>query len=409
MNNHKEKRVMVIPGATAQIPLINALQKNGYSVVCVNPYEDSPAFGYADFSERYDILDVEACTKVAEKYNVCAVMSDQCDIAMPPLAAVSGKLGLHSIGSEMARLYTDKYAMREFSGKNGFPCPKYSQCKTIKEAKEFFNSLDTPKMIIKPLDSNSSRGVFTVSNPEELNGLFEQSLAFSKINKAVICEEYIEGTEFTVDGLIWRGKHYSLAISEKKHYAHHPNIACELYFSHSNSKFDFDRLREQNDMYVEKSGLPFGFTHAEYKFNGREFVLIEIGARGGGNYISSHIVPAMTGIDNYKLLIDSTMEKDDYDCDLTIKYEFKDRCSVLKFFDIDTKDDGKVLKQILGENLMKDNPKVLLYGFNVQRGERVKVADNDSKRIGFYIAYGDTKAELDEFIKTVDENIAFVF
>ena len=58
---------------------------------------------------------------------------------------------------------------------------------------------------------------------------------------------------------------------------------------------------------------------------------------------------------------------------------------------------------------MKDNPKVLLYGFNVQLGERVKVADNDSKRIGFYIAYGDTKAELDEFIKTVDENVDFVF
>ena len=409
MNNHRENRVMVIPGATAQIPLINALHKNGYTVVCVNPYEDSPAFEYADFSERYDILDVSACTKVAKKYGVRAIMSDQCDIAMPPLAAASEKLGLCSIGTEMAELYTNKYAMREFSENNGFHYPKYVQCKTLREAKDFFNSLDNQKMIIKPLDSNSSRGVFTVSDSEELDGLFEQSLAFSKINKAVICEEYIEGTEFTVDGLMYRGKHYSLAISKKKHYAHHPNIACELYFSHSNFEYDYDRLREQNDLYVEKSGLPFGFTHAEYKYNGREFVLIEIGARGGGNYISSHIVPAMTGIDNYKLLIDSTMEKDNYDCDLTIKDEFKDRCAVLKFFDINTKDDGKVLKQILGEKLLKDNPKVLLYGFNVQLGERVKVADNDSKRIGFYIAYGDTKAELDEFIKTVDENVDFVF
>lgn len=400
--------IMVIPGALAQVPLIKALKKHGYSVVCVNPFKDSPGFEYADYSECFNILDVESCTSVAEKYRVSAVMSDECDIAMPPLAAVSEKTGLNSIGSDMAELYTNKTAMREFGVKNGFPTPRYRQCKTLQEAEEFFASLDT-KMIIKPLDSNSSRGVYTITDASELGELFEKSLSFSKVQKAVICEEYIEGTEFTVDGIVWAGKHYSLAISEKKHYSHHPNIACELYFSHSNPDFDYDKLREQNNLYVEKSGLPFGFTHAEYKFNGKEFVLIEIGARGGGNYISSHIVPAMTGIDNYKLLIDSTMNKGGYEYDFSIKDEYKNRCAVLKFFDIDTKDDGKELKRIHGESLLNDNPKVLLYGFNVQLGERVKVAENDSKRIGFYIAYGDTREELDRFIGTVDENVSFEF
>ena len=208
---------MVIPGAKAQIPLIKSIKKQGYSVVCVNPYEDSPAFEYADYSEQYDIMDVENCIKVAKRYNVCAVISDECDIAMPSLAKISEALGLPSISSELAKLYTNKEMMREFSEKNGFPYTPYKQCVNLDEAKSFFNSLKSGKMIIKPLDSNSSRGVYTVTSEQELNDYFNESLSYSHSVKAVLCEEFIEGTEFTIDGVVINGKHYCLAISEKDH------------------------------------------------------------------------------------------------------------------------------------------------------------------------------------------------
>lgn len=114
------KTVMVIPGAYAQIPLIKNLKLQGYKVVCVNPYENSPAFEYADYSEQFDIMDVENCIGVAKKYNVCAVLSDEGDIAMPSVATISETLPLPSIGSNLARLYTNKEMMREFSQKKRF-------------------------------------------------------------------------------------------------------------------------------------------------------------------------------------------------------------------------------------------------------------------------------------------------
>ena len=85
---------------------------------------------------------------------------------------------------------------------------------------------------MKPLDSCSSRGVFTVFQKEDIGRLFSESLSFSKGERAVLAERYIRGTEFTVDGIKTPGKHYSLAVSEKKHFAHNPNIACDLFFSH---------------------------------------------------------------------------------------------------------------------------------------------------------------------------------
>lgn len=400
--------IMVIPGASAQIPLIKSIKKLGYKVVCVNPYENSPAFEYSDYFEQFDIMDVESCIKVAKKYNVCAVLSDECDIAMPLVAAISGVLNIPSIGPDLAALYTNKRMMRDFCKEHGFPYAAYRQCKTLSEAKSFFKSLNIKKMIIKPLDSNSSRGVYTVKNEEQLDECFEKSLSFSHSMKVVLCEEYIEGTEFTIDGIVVNGRHHSLAISKKRHYPHHPNIACELYFSNYDPEFDYDKLRRLNDAYVNETKLPFGFTHAEYKFNGEEYVLIEIGARGGGNFISSHIVPAMTGIDNYSYLVNETLgiQSDNL---LAIDASLNKRCSVLKFFDINKEDNGKKVSNVIGKDFLKNNPKVLLYNFNFEIGDRLFTANDDSKRVGFYIAYGDTREELDELMNNIETNIKFEF
>lgn len=400
--------IMVIPGAYAQIPLISKIKELGYQVLCVNPYKDSPAFPYADYAEQYDILDVESCTEMAKKYKVCAVISDECDIAMPTVAAVSESLGIPSIGLHLAKLYTNKTEMRRFSRMHGFPCPEYCQCESIDQARQFFLKLEIPKMIIKPLDSNSSRGVYTIHSVEELEEKFDASMSFSHSSQAVLCEEYIEGTEFTVDGIMLNGKHYSLVISKKKHYFHHPNIACELYFSQTDPEFDYDRLRNQNDDYVETSGLPFGFTHAEYKYNGSEFVLIEIGARGGGNFISSHVVPVLTGLDNYRLLIEHTLNPDAYDVYVPDQ-KLKDRCCVLKFFDVDSEHSGKTIRKIEGEDFLKTNPKVIKYELHFKLGDKIYMADDDSKRIGYYIAYGDTKAELDRLMKDIENKVRFEF
>ena len=41
--------------------------------------------------------------------------------------------------------------------------------------------------------------------------------------------------------------------------------------------------------------------------------------------------------------------------------------------------------------------------------EKLYTASDDSKRVGFYIAYGDTKAELDELMKKIESTVKFVF
>lgn len=393
-----KKKVMILSGMESQIPIINKLHEMDCEVYDVNLYENSPAFEIADHFAVMNILDKEACLNYARENNIDAIMSEQCDIATTTIAYVATELGLPNIGNDMARLYTNKFAMREFGIKNGIPTPEYKICYNKQEAVEFFNNLGK-KIIIKPLDSNSSRGVYTIETLEALEEHFDVTMACSLREKAVLCERYITGTEFTIDGLVTRNGHVCLAISEKHHYPHNDNIADELFFSHKNDRFDYDLLRETNDKFVNLSGLKFGLTHAEYKYEDGQYYLIEIGARGGGNFIGSTIVPTMSGVDNYDYLVKKYLNID-FDDTVSVDPNLIDRCCVLKFFD--TPGNGGVVKEIHGVDFLDACDNVLDYGLNFKVGDIIEPAKDDAARVGYYIAYADSRDELRALMNKIE-------
>lgn len=400
----KSNNVIVLAGTVWQIPLIQRLKEKGYRVVNFNLLPDSPAFEYADEYRVVDILNKDECLKYANEFDPLAIMSEECDIASIPVAWLSERLGLTSIGVNMAELYTNKYLMRQFGKEHNFDTPSFCKCSNMNQAIEVYDVLNV-KMIMKPLDSNSSRGVYTINNKNDIMEHYNDCIKFSKTEKSVLMEEYIDGTEFTVDGVKTEKGHISLAISEKKHYDYNENIACTLYFSHQNENYDYNKLREINDLFVNLTGLPYGLTHAEYKYKDGKFYLIEIGARGGGNLISALIVPLISGIDNYEYLIQKTLNERCNE-DITIAPEFCERCAILQFFDTEGKEG--VVSNILGEEYLKECKNIVSYHIYCKIGDVVKRAEDDSKRIGYYIAYGENKDELDRIIENVHSSLKIV-
>lgn len=383
------KRVLVIAGGKWQVPLLKKLKELNLEIVCSNLYADSPGFAFADFSEVADVRDQEKNLLIAKKYNVDAVFTDQSDIAVPTAAYVAQVLGLKTIGIDLAELFTNKYKMREYLKQHDFPFPEFKICTKLEEAKDFFVSLNC-KAIIKPLDSQSSRGIYEITTLQDLENNFELSKLCSKDKTNVLIERYVKGTEFTVDGIVIEGKHYSLAISEKSHYDFNQNIADALYFSHKNEQYDYGKLRKINDQIINESGLPFGLTHAEYKYENGQFYLIEMAARGGGTKISSDIVPYLTGIDNYSLWIKSMLG--DTNETPVISPEYEDRHMVLQFLDHEIS--GRKIKSIQGIDEIKKLSEVIDFGLNIQVGDILEKATDDSNRIGYYIASGNSKEEL---------------
>lgn len=399
-----KKNILVMPGTYWVMALCKRIKELGHNVLLVDPHEDCPCRKYADVYFKSDIFAYDDVLSFAKKNHVDAVMSDECDIAMPMVSKLGEELGLSVQSSEVVRFFTDKFLMREFCKEHGLKYPEYRLCKTKEDVVDFFMKLKKT-IIIKPLDSNASHGVFKIESVDDIEKHFSESLSFSRIEKAVLAERFIDGCEFTIDGIKTKNSHYTLAISKKNHYKHNQSIANELYFSYDDPEYDYEKLRKVNDEYVLASGLEYGFTHAEYKYEDGDYYLIEIAARGGGNMISSVITQYLSGYQTYDFLINAALgtigEKDFSVCDA-----YKSRCAVMKFFE--TPNNGGTVKQINGIDFLENCPAIKEYQLHFGVGDTIGNCLNDSARIGFYIACTETRTELNSIMKEVERQFSII-
>lgn len=402
------KTVMVIAGGTWQVPLIKRIKELGYRVANTNLYENSSGFEFSDINGVMDVLDKEGNLEFAKKHHVDAVLTDQSDIAVPTVAYVAEAIDCSGIGSEMAELFTDKYKMRKFCQQNGFKFPEYCLCESVGQAVKFLKETGK-KVIIKPLDSQSSRGVFTINSETEMRELYPIAESYTNKGNYVLVERYINGTEFTIDGIIAGGQHHSLAISEKKHFTYNSNIASKLFFSYKNDRFDYDYLRSVNDSIINSTGLKNALTHAEYKYEEGEFYLIEMAARGGGTRISSDIVPYISGVDNYKYLIETALGnvKNIKEEELEIKKSCMERCAVLEFLDIES--NGKRIKKIEGIEEILAIPQIITFEVDFSEGDIIERAQDDRSRVGFYIICAENKKKVEELSEQIKRMFKITF
>jgi carbamoyl-phosphate synthase large subunit len=388
------KRILVIAGGEWQVPIIRTAKALGYFVVNTNLYENSPGFVYADVGVVVDVYDVQKNIEVARQYNVDAIVSDQSDIVVGSVAKVSDALQLPNIGVGIAQRFTSKYLMRQMNAQCGFPSPKFAVCTNAEEILAFMQLYATT-VVVKPISNQSSRGVIKIEVCDL--DLVKEAYEYAKVHTPdgrVIVEEYIGGIELTVDGVkLNDGIHYCLATSFKEHYEHNTMIAKALWFANSHPEIDYAQLHEQHNQLIAQMQLPFGLTHAEYKYYNGKFYLIEVAARGGGTNISSHIVPIMSGIDSVNLLLRMvTGERIQLIHPLhTTDY------AVLYFFNYDQ----GVVRAIYGVDQVTHIPGVISFGMNIVPGQRILSPTDDRSRHAFAIVRGTTYAQVVDCIDQI--------
>ena len=123
-------------------------------------------------------------------------------------------------------------------------------------------------------------------------------------------------------------------------------------------------------------------------------------ARGGGTNIASNIVPYMSGIDTYEILIHHAMGRDnDKEIEWFIPKDYQKRKAVLKFLDVESK--GKKIISITGIDDIKKIKGVEDFTLEFSAGDVVKHAQDDRSRVGYYIAYAESAEEL----RRIEEDI----
>jgi len=396
-------KIMVIAGGDWQIELIKKAKSMGHFVICSNLYEDSPAFPYADACEVSDVLDKQKNLEIAKKYRPDAVISDQSDIAVPTVAYLNEQLGLHGIGTDKADLFTDKSKQRDYCKANGIDIADYRVCETPDDAMPLLEKYG--RIVIKPIDSQSSRGVHTITNRMELETNYRDSIGWSNRRKVFLAEEYIDGDEFTVDGLVVNGNHYPLCVSVKEMYPQNPNISRTQSYSYLSEKHDYNLLRNTNKKLIESLGLPMGLTHSEYRVHNGRYYLIEAGARGGGSNLSGKIVPFMSDIDNYEYLIKEALGETVDEAAVREKIFSEDKYAVMRFFDFG---EG-VVDHVDGKDFLINHPMLIDYQLEVKPGDELKKPKYGRLRPGHFIIGGYGKNNVENEANKIIEAVRVVY
>ena len=193
--------------------------------------------------------------------------------------------------------------MRKAFEYNGDPSTRFILIDELDAIDDVFsNKLKFP-VIVKPTDRSGSRGICKLDSTKGLRDAVYNAISESFEKKALV-EEFIDGDEYSVEGISFRGNHKILAITQK-YTTGAPNfIEC--------GHMEPAPLDEQTSQHVhnvilhalDSLEIENGASHSEIKIsNTGEIRIVEIGGRMGGDCIGSDLVEYSTGIDYVKAVI----------------------------------------------------------------------------------------------------------
>lgn len=391
------KRLMIVGASVLQLPAILKAKEMGLHVAVVDFNPQAMGIPYADKYYNASTMDEDAVLAAAEDYHPDGIMTLATDMPMRGVAKASDKLHLHSINYATAVKATDKYDMIKAFKEHNVPSPWFFVVDTMEELKEHETDMTFP-CIIKPTDNAGSHGVAKVHSFQELLDNYEYAHSCSRHGK-VIVEEYLDGPEVSVEVMVVNGVVNILQITDK--------ITTEaphfVEMGHTQPSrlpaATQEAIRNVAVAACSAIGIDKGPAHVEMKVTKRGPVMIELGARMGGDNITTHLVPLSTGID----MVGSTIKValgEEPDITPTL------HCgSAIRYFEVPF----GTIKSIDNVEEASKIPGVKQITFTKEVGDESTPIHCSNDRIGFVIAQGataeDAVAACEEAMKQVQIKI----
>lgn len=296
------EKIMIIGAGDFQLPLVQRAAER-FEVLLVAPAISAEFDPYYSKKLLIDVRKKEEILEFARREGIVGVITDQTDIPVRTVAYIARELGLPGIGYETGSLFTDKSLMRERLAELGLPLLPNKTVFSVEEAVAFYRGLGG-SVIIKPLDTQGSRGVQAVHSEEELREKYHEAERWSS-NGGVIVERLATGREFVVEGIAVNHEFRNLCCGDTLYFDIPDAYAAKSRIFPTTADAALERkVLELNEKIITGFGLKQGITHSEFIMDGDEVYLMETAARGGGVYISSDLIRLSTGLHVEDFLLD---------------------------------------------------------------------------------------------------------
>lgn len=352
------KKLAILGASYLQLPLVKRAKELEIEVHCFAWDDDKAICKFeADFFYDISVLEKKLILEKCKEVRIDGIVTIATDICVPVIAYVAEVLNLVGNSNETAMLTTNKGLMRACFEENKIPSPKYHIIKTEND-RQLVN-LSFP-LIVKPTDRSGSLGVVKVENEIDLKNAIQYCLEVS-IEKSAVVEEYITGTEVSVETISWKGKHHVITITDKI-------ITEEPYFvelaHHQPSQLPSEIQKEIGNIslkILEATKVQSGASHIELKIQpDGNISAIEIGSRMGGDFIGSDLVQLSTGFDYLKSVIEIALNQFDGKVEKTMNqfsgvyFLSENTRTLLPYFENSDNSDFEIVKKELQSPELKE-------------------------------------------------------
>lgn len=292
------KKIMILGASILQFPAIKKAKEMGLDVIAVDMNPNAVGFDVPGIKkEIISTIDVPAIVEAAKKHQIDGIMTLATDMPMRSVAAVARKMNLVGIDENTALKATNKAEMRNALKLGGVPIPKFIKVSNEDEYMDAVKQFSVP-FIVKPADSSGSRGIFEVidiTNQELIKKAYEYCKPYSKVGDVVV-EEYMDGPEVSVETLAIDGVCHVIQITDKLTTGapHYVEMGHSQPTRHS--KEIAEKICEVAKAANKAIGIENGPSHTEIIVTSEGPKIVELGARLGGDNITTHLVPLSTGV-----------------------------------------------------------------------------------------------------------------
>lgn len=381
------KLKMAIIGANEfQLPLVQRCKERGIRTLVFAWNNGAIAKKTADVFYNESILNVEEIKDVCKKEKVNGVCSITSELAMMTVSSIAFKLNLTANSFSSARMTANKMLMKNSFIKANIPCAKGQVFKDFINASKYAEELlKTGDVIVKPSDRSGSLAVTHINSLSNFNKCFLNAKNVS-IAKTVIIEEYLEGKEFSIESISFKGVSKIIAITEKET----SNSPFFVEISHVQpASISFELRNDIEDIVLKglKSlKITNGISHSELKVVNGEVKIIEIGGRMGGDYIGSHLTKLSTGVNLLDVAIDISLGIFEWNSAIVMEntkvgvtFLMSEQNGVL----------GSCEKREITENV------IIQKALEAKIGDQVFTPTSSCKRFGYIIYKGNKVTKLD--------------
>jgi biotin carboxylase len=205
---------------------------------------------------------------------------------------------------------------------------------------------------------------------------YDRASRFTRCD-GVLVEEFVDGPEFSVEAVTWRGTTHVVAVTDKL--TSGPPYYVETGHSVPAQVDETKRsmLAQVAADAVAALGIDWSGSHTEIRIGPHGPRVIELGGRLGGGFITSHLVPLATGVDIVRAVISLALGREP---DLRPSLQ---QGAAIRFVTAAT---AGIVQQISGVKMAQQIPGVCAVEFYVGPGQAVAPLVDCDGRIGHVIA-----------------------